>query len=90
VVYAAGKAVFLGETLARGLRLAVDVNKAGRGRGEIDQLLYVSGALEARTGTLWARASRWRGACLARITIYDTFDSSSGTIAAVHVALNAI
>lgn len=56
MVYAAGKAVFLWEPMAGGLGLAVAVagTRASRGRGgrEIDQPLYVNGALEARTGTL--------------------------------------
>lgn len=57
MVYAAGKAVFLRQAMAGGLGLAVDVARASRGRGgggggETDQSLYVSGALEARTGTL--------------------------------------
>lgn len=50
----AGKAVFLWEPMVGGLGLAVAVTRASRGRGgrEIDQPLYVNGALEARTGTL--------------------------------------
>lgn len=49
VVYATRKAIFLWEPLARGLGLAVAVARASQ--GEIDQPLYVNGALEARTGT---------------------------------------
>lgn len=54
MVYAACKAVFLWEPMAGGLGLAVAGTRASRGRGgrEIDQPLYVNGALEARTGTL--------------------------------------
>lgn len=58
VVYAAGKAVFLWKPVAGEWGLAVAGTRASRGGGEIDQPLYVNGALEARTGTLWARASR--------------------------------
>lgn len=51
MVYTAGKAIFLLEAVAGGLGLAVAMTRASRGR-EIDQPLYVNGALEARTGTL--------------------------------------
>lgn len=50
VVYATRMAVFLWEPLARGLGLGLGLAVARASQGEIDQLLYVNGALEARTG----------------------------------------
>lgn len=50
VVYATRKAIFLWEPLARGLGLALALALARASQGEIDQPLYVNGALEARTG----------------------------------------
>lgn len=52
VVYATRKAIFLWEPLARGLGLglALALDLARASQGEIDQPLYVNGALEARTG----------------------------------------
>lgn len=52
VVYATRMAIFLWEPLARGLGLGLGlaVALARASQGEIDQLLYVNGALEARTG----------------------------------------
>lgn len=49
-VYATRKAIFLWEPLARGLGLGLALALARASQGEIDQPLYVNGALEARTG----------------------------------------